>query len=115
MRRPPSLAHHLGRWFIPFGMNQLPGKSRTGQRPTRRPGPHEGPPKREREVRPTDEGPAYGVCIHIAPLLNAFKEVSYGIFRPTKDIVFRVFRPTKDSFIGRKTWQVFRPTTDKPD
>ena len=46
---------------------------------------------------------------------NAFKEVSYGIFRPTKDIVFRVFRPTKDSFIGRKTWQVFRPTTDKPD
>ena len=46
---------------------------------------------------------------------NAFKEVSYGIFRPTKDIVFRVFRPTKDSFIGRKTWQVFRPTTDKPE
>ena len=56
----------LGRWFIPFGMNQLPGKSRTGQRPTRRPGPHEGPPKREREVRPTDEGPAYGVCIHMS-------------------------------------------------
>ena len=46
---------------------------------------------------------------------NAFKEVSYGIFRPTKDIVFRVFRPTKDSFVGRKTWQVFRPTTDKLD
>ena len=56
MRRPPSLAHHLGRWFIPSGMNQLPGMSRTGQRPTRRPGPH--------------EGPAYGVCIHMVQYLD---------------------------------------------
>ena len=80
MRRPPSLAHHLGRWFIPFGMNQLRGKSRTGQRPTRRPGPHEGPPKREREVRPTDEGPAYGVCIHIS-LSNSKYHVSVIVSR----------------------------------
>ena len=25
VKRPPSLAHHLGRWIIPFGMIQLPG------------------------------------------------------------------------------------------
>ena len=28
--RTPSLALHLGRWIIPFGMHQLPGLSQLG-------------------------------------------------------------------------------------
>ena len=57
------------------------------------PSPHERPPKREREVRPPDEGPAYGVLLHITnyllKIIEPMKSLeispfwTYGLFLTT--------------------------------
>ena len=64
VKRLPSLAHHLGRWIIPFGMVQLPGRPRDANFASR---------GRPRDAKYASEA---GLGVHIL-----HPEVGLGIYR----------------------------------